>query len=181
MNQDDKDDFDLGPIESAFDFGTPTPTFSDLNPMNPGNLNERSSALVDPTTGELVPRKVNDVETNDLEKEERLEDLHIDGQLEGIHNAALEAFQSQHRMSQEVDPKFSARNSEVAAQYLKIALDAVSNRVDAKYKRQKVRIAKTKAGTPDTVNNNVIIGDRNEILKALLGEKTEKLINDETE
>lgn len=176
MDTDDKDD-SLDPIAEAFGIGTRTPTFTDLDPST-GSLNERASTLVDPTSGELVQRKVDDVSTNDLDKEERLEDLHIDAQLEGVHNAALEAFHMQHRMSQEVDPKFSARNAEVAAQYLKIALDAVSNRVDAKYKRQKVRIATQKIGTPNTVNNNVIVANRNDLLKALLS-NDEKVIDDE--
>jgi hypothetical protein len=174
------DDNDLDPIAAAFGIGTPTPTFKDLD-ISTGSLNERASTLVDPTSGELVLRKVDNVTINDLDKEERLEDLHIDAQMEGIHNAALEAFHAQHRMSQEVDPKFSARNSEVAAQYLKIALDAVANRVDAKYKRQKVRIAKSDVGTPNTVNNNIIVtADRNAVLQALLGNK-EKLINEDDE
>jgi metal-dependent amidase/aminoacylase/carboxypeptidase family protein len=70
-------------------------------------------------------------------------------------------------MSQEVDPKFSARNAEVAAQYLTIALNAVNSRVDSKFKRQKIRIAKQEAGTPNTVNNNVIVADRNQLLDML--------------
>jgi hypothetical protein len=63
-----------------------------------------------------------------------------------------------------------ARNAEVAAQYLNIALNAVNSRVDAKAKRQKARLA-ANGGAPTTVNNNVIVADRNELLKQLLGSK----------
>lgn len=174
MNDQDEND-KLDPIAAVFGLDTPTPTFADIHPSNTGNLNEKASTLVDPTTGQLVPRKVDEVTLSDLEKEERIEDLQIDAQLDHVHNVAIEAFEHQQRMSQEVDPKFSARNSEVAAQYLKIALDAVSQRVDAKYKRQKVRIAKQDIGTPGTVNNNVIVADRNALLKELINKKSNPL------
>ena len=138
--------------------------------------NERETNLVDPTSGEVITRKVSDVTSSDIDREERLEDLHIDGQLEAIHDAALVAFEQQSRMSQEVDPKFSARNAEVAAQYLNIALGAVNSRVDSKFKRNKIRIAREISGAPTTVNQNVIVADRNDVLRALLG-KTEKIID----
>jgi alkanesulfonate monooxygenase SsuD/methylene tetrahydromethanopterin reductase-like flavin-dependent oxidoreductase (luciferase family) len=76
-------------------------------------------------------------------------------------------------MSEEVDPRFAARNAEVAAQYLNIALNATNSRVDAKAKRQKIRLQKQiaagAAGSSNTItNSNVIIADRNAVLKALL-------------
>jgi hypothetical protein len=157
------------PLENIFDIDPgSTPTFDDMHPSVTGQMNERSSALVDPTTGEIVPRKSN-ADTADLDMEERLEDLHIDGQLEQIHNIAITAFEKSARMAEEVDPKFAARNAEVAAQYLTLALNSVNSRVDAKFKRQKVRLSKETAGAPSTVNNNVFVADRNVLLKQIFG------------
>jgi hypothetical protein len=158
------------PLEDVFDI-RPGSTeggfkFDDTEPGSP--LNERASALIDPTTGDIIERSSEPTQ-NELEKEERLEDLHIDSQLENVHSAAMIAFEQQARMAQEVDPKFSARNAEVAAQYLNIALNAVNSRVDAKYKRQKIKVAKKEATKPGTVNNNVFIADRNELLRQMLG------------
>jgi hypothetical protein len=137
---------------------------------------ERAATLTDPTTGEVVERKT--VPTSvELEKEERIEDLHIDVHLDTIRSAAYGAFEQQARLSQEVDPKFSARNAEVAAQYLNIALNAVNSRVDAKFKRQKVRMAKQDAGAPAAVNTTIII-DRNVLLQELLKQKTVVIENE---
>jgi len=152
------------PLESVFDIDPgSTPLFVDPPLSDP---NERATTLPDPTTGEVVKRK-SDPSTPEIDREERLEDLHIDQQLETIHSSALVAFEKSARMAEEVDPKFAARNAEVAAQYLNIALSAVNSRVDAKFKRQKVRLAKETSGQPSTVNNNVIVADRNELLKQI--------------
>jgi len=144
-----------------------TPLFRDSTILD--KANERTSILVDPTTGEIVERK-NLPDVTDIEKEERLEDLHIDGQLETVHTNALVAFEKSSRFAEEADPRFAARNAEVAAQYLNIALNAVNSRVDAKFKRQKIRHASIAAKTPGTVNNTVIVADRNELLKQIFGE-----------
>jgi hypothetical protein len=157
------------PLEDIFDLEPgSTPVFHDIHKSTATEVNERASTLVDPTSGEIVTRKV-DANPEELDKEERLEELHIDGQLENVHMNAIIAYEKSSRMAEEVDPKFAARNAEVAAQYLTIALNAVNSRVDAKYKRQKVRAAKIAAGAPTTVNNTVIVADRNALLKQIFG------------
>jgi len=135
-----------------------------------------SADLVDPTTGEIIERAV-DADAPALAKEERIEDLKLDAQLTTVHIAAMEAFEAQHALSQQVDPKFSARNSEVAAQYLNIALDSVKTRGDLKYKRQKIRIATNVDGSSRTpTQNNLIIADRNDVLRSLFSQDFEKTL-----
>lgn len=153
------------PLEKVFDLNPAT--FVEPESVQ---ISQREHALTDPTSGEIIKRS-SEPDLSALEKEERIEDLHIDGQLETIHNAAMTAYEKQARMTDEVDPKFGARMGEVAAQFLNIALNSVNSRVDAKYKRQKVRIAKADAGTPKTLNQNVIVADRNAVLRALLANK----------
>ena len=154
------------PLEKIFNI---EPGSSFTSPLI-DDTSDRSREIVDPTSGSMVARSSTPLPA-ELDKEERLEDLHIDTQLENIHNSALTAFEKSSRLVDEVDPKFAARNAEVAAQYLNIALNAVNSRVDAKFKRQKVRIAKDGAGTPSTVNNNVIVADRNQLLRQIFGEE----------
>lgn len=103
----------------------------------------------------------NDTDTSSLINEE---DHAIAGQLATIYGYAIDAFEQQTQMVQEVDPKFAARNAEVAAQYLKIALDSVGDR--AKIRHDKLKL-KVDGGTPNTINNNLIMANRNEILKML--------------
>jgi hypothetical protein len=155
------------PLEAVFNIEPEsTPVFNDRFETSES---ERASTLVDPTTGDIVERS-STPSLPELEKEERLEDLHIDAQLENIHTSAIVAFEKSSRIAQETDPKFAARNAEVAAQYLTIALNAVNSRVDAKFKRQKVRHAEREAGTPGTVNQTVIVADRNSILDQIFNQ-----------
>lgn len=156
------------PLEAIFDIepGT-TPTLA-ANVVSAPINNE----LIDPSTGEIIERKV-DADALALKQEERIEDLRITTQLDKVHDSAMAAFEAQHALSQQVDPKFSARNSEVAAQYLGIALDTVKARTDAKYKRQKIRMAERMDG-PSSVQNNLIVADRNDVLKSLFKQDFEK-------
>lgn len=96
------------------------------------------------------------------------EDVAVTEQLGTVYDYAIESFESQHALTQTLDPKFSARNAEVAAQYLKIALDATESKAKIKSDKQKLRDAAGKAGGNGTTNNNLIVADRNEIMQALL-------------
>ena len=152
-----------------------TTIFSD-NFKDEVSTNERSSTLIDPTSGEIIERSSSPEEV-ELEKEERLEDLHIDGQLETVHTNAIIAFENSSRMAGEVDPKFAARNAEVAAQYLTIALNAVNSRVEAKYKRAKIKITKEKKDGVIPNGSTVVIMDRNALLKEILSNKETNIID----
>ena len=161
------------PLESIFSIeagSTPMPSVAA----------QVSTEMVDPATGEVIDRKTTGASIEEIEKEERIEDLKIDGQIDVIHGAAMTAFEAQSRMSQEVDPKFAARNAEVAAQYLKIALDAVGTRVETKFKRGKLRLAQNEG--PRSVQNNLIVADRNDLLKNLFENRgnSDKMIIPET-
>lgn len=160
------------PLESVFNIQPGTTPLSSASA-------QVSNEMLDPATGEVVERKTEGVSDSEIAKEERIEDLKIDGQIDGIHGAAIAAFEAQNRLSQEVDPKFAARNAEVAAQYLKIALDAVGTRVDTKFKRAKIR-ADANAG-PRQVQNNLIVADRNDLLKSLFSDDRNSDIINPTE
>lgn len=159
------------PLESVFSIepgSTPLPSAA----------TQISTEMIDPATGDVIERKTDGVTVEEIAKEERIEDLKIDGQIDVIHGAAMTAFEAQSRLAQEVDPKFAARNAEVAAQYLKIALDAVGTRVDTKYKRNKLRLVQNQG--PRQVQNNLIVADRNDLLKNLF-EGSGKIIDQETD
>lgn len=96
------------------------------------------------------------------------EDVEIKTQLSTIYDYAIDAFEAQTSNVQSTDPRFAARNAEVAAQYLKIALDSTDSRAKNRHNKEKIRVARGKAGTPDTVNNNLIVADRNDILRQMM-------------
>jgi len=109
----------------------------------------------------------NDTDTSSLINEE---DLAVASQLATVYGYAIDAFEQQTQMVSEVDPRFAARNAEVAAQYLNIALDSIKSRATIRQNKLKMKIDGT---TPGTVNQNLIIADRTELLK-MLGEASDK-------
>jgi hypothetical protein len=105
----------------------------------------------------LAPIQEYDVKDNEIEK-----------QFQEVYDAAMTAFEITSESVQQVEPKFRARNEEVAVQYLTAALSAASQKAALKQHKDKVSITKVKATTPNTVNNNLIVSDRNELLKQIL-------------
>lgn len=100
-------------------------------------------------------------------------DAEIEGQYQEIFNAAMDQFDTQSGEAELVEGKYKARNAEVAAQYLNTALAAVKGKADVKMHKDKVSIETTKAGTPKTLNQNVIVADRNDVLRAFMEGKDE--------
>ncbi len=117
---------------------------------------------IEPGTTEAViqPPAIKDIDSPEMEDEE---DKHVSKQLETVYEYAIESYEQQTNTVQSIDPKFAARNAEVAAQYLKIALDAADTRAKNKNSRKKINAALLKAGTPDTLNQNLIVTNRNEL------------------
>ena len=136
--------------------------------------------VVNHVTGEVVALHP---DSSDVEQEhaERVEDIQLQGQYEAIYKSAVGAFEAQLELSQDVEPRFSARNAEVAAQYLNIALNSTKDRTEAKFKREKTKLAKKMAsgdaaGAPKNTIN--IFGDRNEILKMLRDAASKDITNE---
>jgi hypothetical protein len=161
------DDIDSTPEPSPFEaLFNIEPGSTEITALAPIDAHKIGGGLIDPSTGEILEQTAT-ADSAVIEKEDRLEDLKLQAHFDNIHTAAMGAFTQQQMLSQQVDPKFSARNSEVAAQFLSIALQTTAARAEAKNKRQKIRIATAQADTPNTVNNNVIVASRNDVLRHL--------------
>ncbi len=109
-----------------------------------------------------------DIELFD-ENEDRNKDTEIDGQLDEVYDIALQAFNTQNELTQSIDPRYSARNAEVGAQYLRIALDAAAQKSNKLINNKKLRGSKGQSDIENngTINNNIIVADRNQILQML--------------
>lgn len=101
---------------------------------------------------DLVPHKEYDKKDDELE-----------GQLQELYDIALEAFEMQQEESDVIDPKYRARNAEVAVQYLKTALEAVREKRQLKEHKDKIVTKQTAGGT---VNNNIVVS-HNDLLDAI--------------
>lgn len=91
-------------------------------------------------------------------------DNEIEQQLQTVYDAALTAFETSRDTAELVDPKYAARNAEVAAVYLNTALAAANAKAMMKQHKDKIEVK----STAKTVNNTLIVADRNEILKKIL-------------
>jgi len=109
-------------------------------------------------------------------------DAEIEDQFQEVYDKAMEAFEVQAEITDQVEGKYAARNAEVSAVFLNTALSAAKEKSGQKQHKDKLSIAKQNVGKPGTVNNNLIM-DRNELIKMLASEGEEqqpKDITDET-
>lgn len=94
------------------------------------------------------------------------EDIETDNQISEIYNLAVEAYHNQTAMVEIIDPKFAARNAEVAANYLNIALNAATSK--AKIKNDRKRVGQfNPAIAANKTTNNVIVASQEDILRMI--------------
>lgn len=97
------------------------------------------------------------------------EDREIDRKIDEVYDAAINAFNTQTAYTELIEPRYAARNAEVAANYLNIALNAANSRARVKGDR-----AKTKAFVPynnsqSKLGGQTVVASREEIMKMLEG------------
>lgn len=92
------------------------------------------------------------------------DDIENDKRLDEVYSVALRTFKDQTEYTEMIEPRYAARQAEVAAQYLNIALQAVTSKakVKADRKRNQVFIPHSNKTT-----NNLIVASRNEIMKMI--------------
>jgi len=92
------------------------------------------------------------------------EDKEIDAKLDQVYDVALETFQQQTEYTQIIEPRYAARNAEVAATYLTIALNAVATKAKVKGDRKR-----NSAFVPyaNKTQNNVVVASREEIMRMI--------------
>jgi len=94
-------------------------------------------------------------------------DIEIEDQLQVIVDLALASYEDLSVEFETTEGKYKARIGEVANQTLTTALNAVKEKANMKLHKDKLEVSKGKSGAK-TINNNLIVADRNEILKRLL-------------
>jgi hypothetical protein len=99
----------------------------------PNDLDE-ADGYVGVTEGEYAVAQGNDG-TAVVEKDD--EDIEIDRKVDEVYEAAIGAFNTQTAYLEVIEPRYAARNAEVAANYLNIALNAASVRAKVKGDRKK--------------------------------------------
>jgi hypothetical protein len=97
--------------------------------------------------------------------------LAIDDSIVDLYQKAIDAFEEQINNAQLVEPRFAARNMEVAKMFLDSATELVHLRQRQEEHKDKKSIAERKLlgpGRGGLTQNNIFLGDRNEVLKKLV-------------
>jgi hypothetical protein len=90
-------------------------------------------------------------------------DEELDQQFQTVHDAAMTAFEDQQEESEIIDPKYKARNAEVAVQFLNTALNATNAKAQLKQQRDKLEVSKMRVGVSAAETGAKL--DRNDILR----------------
>lgn len=94
-------------------------------------------------------------------------DKEIETKLEEIYTMAIEQVTIISDEMDRVEGKYKARIGEASASILNVALNAVREKRELKAHKDKQIIAEAAIGGAKTINNNLIVADRNEILRLL--------------
>lgn len=95
------------------------------------------------------------------------DDILVEQRIDEVYTTAMATFASQNEYIEIIDPKYAARSAEVAAQYLNIALAAANSRAKVKSDRKKTNAAFVPYNSGGKTTNNIVIADRNQILKMI--------------
>lgn len=95
------------------------------------------------------------------------EDVVIDGKIDAVYDAAMDAFNTQTQYTEIVEPRYAARNAEVAANYLNIALNAAATRARVKGDRKKSAAFVPYAGGGQGKASNVVVASREDIMRLI--------------
>lgn len=102
------------------------------------------------------------------------DDLLVEKRIDEVYDAAMATFNNQTAYLEIIEPRYAARNSEVAANYLNIALAAANSRAKVKTDRKRANqtfIPHTPGGK---TTNNIVIANREDILKMITVDSEKK-------
>ena len=125
----------------------------------PSDLDHEDYAVV--TEGDIVKP------ASDLAAvpEKDAEDIAIDQKIDEEYDAAITAYNTQTAYTEMIEPRYAARNAEVAANYLSIALNAATVRARVKGDRKKA--AQFIPFSNNTRPNGIVVASREDILNMI--------------
>lgn len=132
------------PLDELFQTAAPTEELAEYQQVTEGEL----AAMAEPTGAP--------------EKDE--EDIEIDRKIDEVYTSAIETFQQQMQYAEIVEPRYAARNAEVAANYLNIALSAANSRARVKADRKKTSAFVPYAGRNA---NGSVVASLDDIMKII--------------
>jgi hypothetical protein len=95
------------------------------------------------------------------------DDVLIEQRIDEVYTVAMETFQNQTAYMEIVEPRYAARNAEVAANYLNIALAAANSRAKVKSDRKRANQAFVPYAAGGKTTNNIVVANREDIIKMI--------------
>lgn len=108
-----------------------------------------------------------DVIAAQQEPQKDQEDIENDARFDEVYTAAKEAFDNQMAYTEIIEPRYAARNAEVAANFLNLALQAAATKARVKTDRKRATAFIPGANGASKVTNNTIVASREEILRMI--------------
>lgn len=132
------------PLESVFNMGEDP------------DEDQAQYELAEQMPGELVEAPPDDKDADDILVEKRIDE---------VYEMALQTFQNQTAFTEIIEPRYAARNAEVAANYLNIALAAANSRAKVKTDRKRANQAFIPHANKTT--NNLVVASREDVLRMI--------------
>lgn len=98
--------------------------------------------------------------------EKDAEDKEIDSKIDQVYDAALAAYNTQTAYTEMIEPRYAARNAEVAANYLNIALQAANSRANVKNNRKKINNQFIPFNNANK-HSNTVVASREEMMRLI--------------
>lgn len=148
------------PLDTLFGL-TPSVDLNEEQETNYVTTTEADYAVVTEDTG--AEAAAEDPAAKDEEDEE------IDRKIDEVYDAAISAFNTQTAYTELIEPRYAARNAEVAANYLNIALNAATSRARVKGDRVKTKAFVPYNNSQSKLGGQTVVASREEIMKMLEG------------
>jgi hypothetical protein len=148
------------PLESAFN-------------MQSGSVDINIESQYELQESPLAPQAVAGEPAPDVKDED---DLLVEKRIDEVYDAAMTAYQNQSAYTEIIEPRYAARNAEVAANYLNIALAAANSRARVKVDRKCANQQFIPHSGGGKTTNNIVIANREEILKMITVDNEKKEI-----
>ena len=113
------------------------------------------------------------ITTEPVEDVKDQDDILVEKRIDEVYDAAMEAFTNQSAYTTIIEPRYSARNAEVAANYLSIALQAAGTRAKVKTDRKRANQTFIPHGGGKNTTN-VLVASREEIIRMITMDSEEK-------
>lgn len=139
------------PLDDLFDIDDEMTSGEEINEYEQASASE-IAALASPNQTPAV-----------VEKDE--EDVENDARFDEVYTAAIDTFNNQMAYTEIIEPRYAARNAEVAANFLNLALQAASAKARVKSDRKRATAFIPHAGGKTV--NNTIVATREEILRMI--------------